>query len=115
MTVTDDELRLRVNAGPADDQLVSDSLITAGELVDNYITEQGIADLEVPAAVHDRAVLRCAIDLFNQDKAPNGIVNQQYDLGQGDIPSAPIRISRDPMIGARALLDRAWTLPASFA
>lgn len=115
MTVEDSELKLRVNAGPADDQLVSDSLVAAEAMVDAYIDEQGVPDVEVPTAVRDRAVLRCAIDLFNQDKAPNGIVNQQYDVGDGTVGSTPIRISRDPMIGARAILDQAWTLPVSIA
>lgn len=108
-------LRNRVVSGPADNQLLLDALADANAMVDEYVAEQAPEGFEVPDSIHDRAVLRCAVELFNQDKAPNGVVNQQYDLGNGEVSSTPIRIGRDPMTGARAILDAAWTLPVSFA
>lgn len=112
MALETSDLKRRLNSGPADEQLLVDALESANVLVDEYIAEQGTG-VEVPEKIHDRAVLRCAVELFNQDKAPNGIVNQQYDAGNGETGSTPVRIGRDPMVGARALLDEAWTLPVS--
>lgn len=58
---------------------------------------------KIPRVVWDEAHLVTAAELFHQRKAPNGVLNQQYATGDGS-GSVPVRISRDPLKPARALL-----------
>lgn len=61
----------------------------------------------VPDEIHDRAVIECASELYNRRQAPSGIT--QY----ADATGAPVRLARDPMTGARAILTP--YLPLGFA
>lgn len=109
MTVTADQLRVEVGTTEtklSDDQ--ADALIAvAVALVNKHVlgddTETEVTDV-VPTEVVDRAVLLVAVEQFNQDNAPNGVLNQAFDLGVGDTVSTPIRVSRDPMKPAYPLL-----------
>jgi hypothetical protein len=105
MAVTRAQLQLRAKTtNDADIQLLDDALEEATARVNDYIVASKKFVADIPTTMYDRAIISCALALFWQDKSPNGIVNQQYDIGDGGIPSAPIRISQDPMRGARAAL-----------
>lgn len=53
----------------------------------------------IPATVLDRAVLEVAAELFHRRQAPNGI--SQFATPDG---GGAIRVARDPMVAAYALL-----------
>lgn len=105
MAVDIDALKLRAKtSSPADVTLLQDALDEAVQRIDDYISKSKVTG--VPELAQDRAVLRCALTLFWQDKAQNGVLNEQYDLGDGQLTSAPAMISMDPMKMARAALSQ---------
>lgn len=86
-------LKNYVNAQDDDDAFVATCLAESIELVDRLIGTN-----VVPSAIKDRAYLETGADLFNRKNAPNGI-SQFADFG-----GEAIRINRDPLVQARALL-----------
>jgi len=106
-------LRAHVGAARADESLLRDCIDEATALVDRYIADHIMRGETVPDAVERRAVREVAADLFHRRKAPNGIINQQFDAG-GSMSSTPIRIARDPMAPAYPILA-AWMIPVGFA
>lgn len=104
MTVAD--LRAYVNSSQADDEAFLTACWTeARELVWGYV---GVHEDRVPTSVMDRAILEVGAELFHRKQAPGGIT--QFATIDG--PS-PVRMARDPMLGAYPLLNR-W-LPGGFA
>ena len=97
MNATD--LSTYVGASPEDVDFVTSCWDEAQVMVDSFI---GSAD--VPAQVRNRAVLEVGSELFHRRSAPQG--NAQFATFDG----APIRINRDPMVAAYALLSK-WVLP----
>jgi hypothetical protein len=99
MAVDVTTLRRKVGAGAtvydADLQSILDA---ASALLTEYV-----GDAEIGDAILDRAQLLVAAEMFHHDKAPNGIVNQQYDTADGT-GVTPIRIGRDPLAPAYPLL-----------
>lgn len=87
-----DRLATYVNAGTSDD-FVAECAAEAEELIEHYI---GSAD--VPKTVRDRAVLEVGSELYNRRNAPNGIA--QFATPD----AAPIRVARDPLVGAYPIL-----------
>lgn len=73
-------------------------------MVDGYI---GSYAQRVPAAVRERAILEVGAELFHRRQAPGGITQFAAEGG------APVRMARDPMLGAYPLLNR--FLPGGFA
>lgn len=69
----------------------------ASELVTQYVT--GVTR-EIPDAILDRATLEVGSELFHRRQAPNGVA--QFSSLDG----APVRVARDPMVGAYPLLSR---------
>ncbi|NTW39350.1 MAG: hypothetical protein HGA44_05575 [Cellulomonadaceae bacterium] len=67
----------------------------AGALVGAYV---GTATL--PQAVLHRARLEVGSELFHRRQAPNGVA--QFAALDG----APVRVARDPMVGAYPILNR---------
>lgn len=100
MTAVD--LQVYVGASDTDIDYVTDCWDEAHLLVDKFV---GTAT--VPNTIMKRAKLECGSELFHRRSAPNGI--SQF----ASIDGSAIRISRDPMIGARKVLD-AW-LPIGVA
>lgn len=84
-----------MGAGPADDAFVQDCWESATALVEEFI-----GGSYVPTSIRDRAVLNVASELYHQRNAPNGVA--QFASFDG----APVRIARDPMTAAYALLNR---------
>lgn len=101
MAASIDTLRRKVGAGTtvADEDL-QDILDSASALLVEYV-----GDAEVDDVILTRAQLLVAVEMYHQDKAPNGIVNQQYDTADG-LGVAPVRIGRDPLAPAYPLLAR---------
>lgn len=107
MAVTAADLRAEVNAGSGTtDAVLTSCLDVATELLRKYAGDDYTS---IPGKVWDRALTATAVDLFNQRKAPNGVLNQQYD---GE--STPIRISSDPLRPAYPLLAP-WLNTLGFA
>lgn len=105
MTVTREQLRTEVGAGPGDDALLDRCLAEATEDVTTYLEDNDVVPESLPPTVFDRAVRIAAADAFHTSKAPNGIANQEFDIGNGEVSSTPIRVSRDPLRGARKVLE----------
>lgn len=79
---------------------LEDDVMTARGLVAAYIKgyEHRFVDAEA-ARVLARAIEKCAIELFEQRKAPSGV------RAFGDLDGAQVvRVARDPMVAARPLL-----------
>lgn len=92
MAVTLEQFKLYVGTKDATDY--PQLCLTSGhQLVTNKV--KGYA---VPAAIHDQAVLMVASELFHRRQAPNGITQFADATGQA------IRISKDPMGAANAIL-----------
>lgn len=114
MAVTSSELRAWVNAGAGSlDSELAACVAQAQALVDKYVDDY-CSPSSPPEEVSDRAVMEVAADLWARRKAPNGILNQQFAAGDGDVGVTPIRISRDPLIPARPILAP-WVTPLGFA
>lgn len=103
---------LRSAVGASSDELNLQAIVDAAKAVLDEYLEDRLVDattsepMVVPDATYDRAHLVVAIEMFNQDKAPNGVLNQVYDLGGGDVSSTPVRIGADPLRPAYPLLAR---------
>jgi len=90
-------LRAHANAGlQISDTQLNDCLETAGELL-----KELIGDKVVPPKTLERAQMLVANECLQQDLAPNGLLNQQFDAGTETVP---IRIGRDPLTPAYPLL-----------
>lgn len=96
MTVTVDDLRGLVNTSIEDDSVLTQCLEFGEELVKRYVSR--VSPGSIPPTVLNEAVLVAAADQFNRRKAPNGVLNQQFDDG------APVRVSRDPLVSVRPIL-----------
>jgi hypothetical protein len=92
--VTALDLQAYVGAPDSDIDYVTDCFNEAHALVDKFV---GTAT--VPLTIMNRAKLECGSELFHRRSAPNGI--SQF----ASIDGSAIRISRDPMIGARKVLE----------
>lgn len=116
MTLDIERVRKRCGAPTSDNTLLTEALDDATDLVTEFIEKCGkaVGD-DVSVRLYERAVIRCAVSLYNQDKAPKGVVNEQYDLGNGDIASTAAQIGLDPMKSARALLAAAGIAPVGAA
>lgn len=83
-----------VNTDASDEPYLEDVLAEAVELVDHHI---GPIDT-VPDKIRDRAILEVGSELYHRRQAPNGI--SQFATPDGP----PIRVARDPMVGAYPIL-----------
>lgn len=81
---------------------LAETLREAFELV-----ERACGSAVVPEAVRSRAIIEVGSELFHRKQAPNGI--SQFAAPDG----SPMRVARDPMNAARAIL--APYLPLGFA
>lgn len=112
MPVTAQNLRDELNAGPASaaggvsDDLLTNCLNVADEELkiyagDDYRTGSALG---IPIVVAEKAWLAVAVEIFNQRKAPNGVLNQAFS-SDGGAPLA-VRIGSDPLRPAYGLLRR---------
>jgi predicted Zn-dependent peptidase len=97
MTATD--LQAYVGASTSDISYVTDCFDEATALVIQFVGKS-----YVPKSIVDRAVLEVGSELYHRRSAPNGIA--QF----GALDGAPIRVARDPMVGAYPLLQRYMTV-----
>lgn len=89
------DLQEYVGAPDSDATFVEQCWDEATTLVDQYIGAETI-----PVAVLDRAYLEVGSELYHRRQAPNGIA--QFSSMDG----APVRVARDPMVGAYPILNR---------
>lgn len=114
MTVTKEQVREEINASSTavSDDKITRELALATRQVNKYLggPDDGSAPNPppVPAEAYDKAVLLVTVEAINQSLAPNGVLNQVYDGGAGDLVSTPLRISRDPLKPAYPVLAP-WT------
>lgn len=80
-------------------ECVDEALALVGRVIGTVTT--------VPGEIHDRAVIEAGSELYHRRQAPNGI--SQFATPEG----APMRVARDPMNAARAILSP--FLPLGFA
>lgn len=97
MNATD--LELYVGADSSDTAYVEQCWGEALSLVTAYV---GTIDpvVAIPDEILDRAYLEVGSELYHRRQAPNGVA--QFSTFDG----APIRVARDPMVGAYPLLQR---------
>lgn len=111
MAVTKTQVRAELNASTdaVSDAKIEAEIAVATALVNRHLgggdDGSAPAPLPVPATIHDKAILVVAVEAINQSLAPNGVLNQVYDSGIGDIASTPVRIGRDPLKPAYPVLD----------
>ncbi|MFD6176700.1 MULTISPECIES: hypothetical protein [unclassified Isoptericola] len=109
MAVTVPDLIERVGGDPTADEDEATRCLT---LADRYVTDYVGAEV-VPTEAVDEAVLRVGVNLFNQAKAPNGVLTTVYhDTGDGS--ETALRVSSDPLRGARVVLSP-YLAPLGFA
>lgn len=101
MTVTAGDLSALVGSR-ADDPALGPCLAFGQAVVDKFTSS--VAAGVIPEAVLDEAVLTAAADQFQRRNAPNGVLNQVYDAGNGLVP---VRIGRDPFASIKPIL-RPW-------
>lgn len=117
MAVVAADLRAELNAGPADTGGVSDDLLNncinvADELLKAYAGDDYRSG-DIPVVVAEKAWLAVAVEIFNQRKAPNGVLNQAFS-GEGTPFVQTVRIGADPLRPAYGLLGR-WVADLGFA
>jgi hypothetical protein len=89
------DLQEYVGAPDSDAAYVEQCWDEATSLVSIYV-----GDIDVPIAILDRATLEVGSELYHRRQAPNGIA--QFSSMDG----TPVRVARDPMLGAYPLLNR---------
>lgn len=109
MAVTQERLRNFVGASTSDNDELDSCLAATKDLLDEHLEDVDPASA-VPVNVYDRAHLLAAAEMFNQGKAPNGFLNQQFEDGT----EVPVRIGADPLRPAYPLLSK-WVPPVTIA
>lgn len=89
------DLKNYVGAPDSDDAFVETCFDDASSMVSVFVGQT-----YVPNNVLTRAILEVGSELYHRRSAPNGIA--QFSTFDG----TPIRVARDPMIGAYPLLNR---------
>lgn len=94
------DLRKYVNSShDGDEDFIVQCWAEATELVRRYV--RGVEHFEfMHSEVFQRAVLEVGAELFHRRNAPGGIT--QFATIDG---TAPVRMARDPMVGAYPILD----------
>lgn len=112
MPITTTDLRTELGAGAADtiggvpDSLLTNCISVADELLKEYAGDDyRTAGDPVPVVVAEKAWLAVSVEIFNQRKAPNGILNQAY-AGDNGVFAQAVRIGSDPLRPAYGLLRR---------
>ncbi len=92
-------LQSYVGAPDSDATYVEECFDEATALVEAYI---GTIDpvSAIPTIIVERATLEVGSELYHRRQAPNGVA--QFST----IDGSPIRVARDPMLGAYPLLQR---------
>lgn len=110
MAITAAQLRTELNAGAANaggpsDDLLNDCITVADALLKEYAEDDYRTAGEIPIPVAERAWLAVAVEIFNQRKAPNGVLNQTFNTEGSPFVQA-VRIGADPLRPAYGLLKR---------
>lgn len=100
MAATYEDLRTHVNAGVSDDAVLERCWNNAVLLVNKFVGSN-----VVPAPVLEEAYLVVGAELAERTLAPQPVAGYEN-------PSVPLRITRDPLNPAHAIL-RPWMVPFS--
>lgn len=111
MAIDADDLTAEVGTTSADADIVANCVAVAEALLTQYV---GAAFAGIPVDIFDRAWLVVGVELFNQRKAPNGYVNQEYATPDGGTGEVAVRLSADPLRPAYPILSP-WVDPVTFA
>ena len=102
MAITSDDLRAEVGAGTSvQDSVLQRCVALAEELVRTYATPEVYPTL--PTVISEQAVLSVAVEVFNQRRAPNGVLTQQFATPDGSV-GVPVRVGADPLRPAYPIL-----------
>ena len=93
------DLQAYVGAPDSDALFVEQCWDEATALVSAYVGTSTPVTV-IPAEISDRAVLEVGSELYHRRQAPNGVA--QFSSLDG----SPVRVARDPMLGAYPLLNR---------
>ena len=110
MAVDATALRTELGAGAAGavggvpDELLDNCVTVADELLKEYAGDDYRTAGTIPVTVAEKAWLAVAVEIFNQRKAPNGVLNQAFTAVDG-VPAA-VRVGSDPLRPAYGLLRR---------
>lgn len=97
MALSVDDLARYVNTDATSDATYLASVLAEAEaLVAVYVGEA-----IVPEPILNRASLEVGSELFHRRNAPNGVAQFASEAG-----AQPLRIARDPMVGAYPILNR---------
>lgn len=95
--VTAEQVRAFVNGDRSDLVAIEACLTYADEALAKHLADDNFDTAEpIPDVVLERALIVLAAEVFSQQQAPHGIVNEQY-ASEGEAASTPIRITRNPM------------------
>ena len=98
------QLATQVNLAPGRLPDVADDLAQVVATADAQVARHlGTAQAQVPAPGRERAVLAGGAELWAGRSAVGGVLAAFSDMG-----GTPVRLARDPMVAAAALL-RPWT------
>lgn len=84
------------------DAIANNCINVADALLRQFLTDP--VYMTVPVVIIEKAWLAVAVEIFNQRKAPNGVLNQSFASADGTA-SVAVRIGADPMRPARPLLS----------
>lgn len=107
MAITKDDLRTEVGAVGATgvpDAVLQNCISVSDALLRQFLGTDEVY-LSVPTVIIEKAWLSVAVEIFNQRKAPNGVLNQAFSGVDGGPFVQATRISADPMRPARPLLS----------
>lgn len=112
MAITGEQLRTELGS-PASIpiELLNNCVSVANELLKKYAGDTYLTD--IPTIVAEKAWLAVAVELFNQRRAPNGVLTQQFATPDGSA-AVPVRIGADPLRPAYGLLER-WIINVGLA
>lgn len=95
MADTWETLKDYIRAGDDDDTFVERCFNDATALVNDYV-----GDTYVPSIKLELAILKVGAELYSQRDAPQGV--SQFS----DVDNNPIRVARDPLVGAKPILRK---------
>lgn len=111
MAVDATALRTELGAGPSTlpggipDEFLDGCLAVADDLLKKYAGATYRTDGTIPVPVAEKAWLAVAVEIVNQRRAPNGVLNQAFTTDGGTLAQA-VRISADPLRPAYGLLGQ---------
>lgn len=109
MAVDAAAIRAEVGAGvptSIPDAFLTSCIAVADELLKQYAGDDYRTAGTIPVTVAEKAWLAVAVEIFNQRRAPNGVLTQQFATPDGGAGGVAVRVGADPLRPAYGLLKR---------